>query len=304
MRSASSASQMNRDAGAIPMPLDNTSELLTPKLPVDPGGAESSTGRNSKSQTQGALIMNADDWGRNRETTERISECVLRRTVSSVSAMVFMEDSERAAAVARERKIDAGLHLNLTTAFSAAGYPASLGKRQQELAKYLGGRRLAQVLFHPGLARSFEYVVSAQLDEYCRLYGAMPRRIDGHHHMHLCANVVLANLLPAGTIVRRNFSFERGEKSLYNRLYRRIVDRKLARRHRLTDFFFSLPPLEPPARLQKIFSLVRQSVVEVETHPVNPDEYRFLTEGEIFRWTGDCSIAPYYAVRPDVDTAS
>lgn len=281
------------------MPLDNTSELLTPKPPVDPGGAGFSTGRSSNTQAQGVLILNADDWGRDHETTERISECILRGTVSSVSAMVFMEDSERAAAVARERKIDAGLHLNLTTAFSTAGYPAALGKRQQELAKYLGGRRLAQVMFHPGLARSFEYVVSAQLDEYCRLYGAMPRRIDGHHHMHLCANVVLANLLPAGTIVRRNFSFERGEKSLYNRLYRRIVDRRLARRHRITDFFFSLPPLEPPARLQKIFSLARQSAVEVETHPVNPQEYRFLTEGEIFRWTGDCPIAPYYAVRSD-----
>lgn len=290
---------MNRDAGAIPMPTDNTSELLSPKSPVDPGSAEFSTGPISKTQTQGCLILNADDWGRNRETTDRISECILRGTVSSASAMVFMEDSERAAAVARERRIDAGLHLNLTTAFSAAGYPASLGKRQQELAKYLGGRRLAQVVFHPGLVRSFEYVVSAQLEEYCRLYGARPRRIDGHHHMHLCANVLLANLLPAGTIVRRNFSFERGEKSLYNRLYRRIVDRRLARRHLLTDFFFSLPPLEPPARLQKIFSLARQSAVEVETHPVIPEEYRFLTEGEIFRWTGDCPIAPGYLVRFD-----
>jgi hypothetical protein len=286
------------------MPLENTSELLTPRLSPGPSAAGFSTGRNSKTQTQGVLIINADDWGRNQETTDRISECALRGTVSSVSAMVFMEDSERAAAVARDRKIDAGLHLNLTTAFSAAGYPASLRKRQQELAKYLRGRRLAQVLFHPGLARSFEYVVSAQLDEYCRLYGALPSRIDGHHHMHLCANVVLANLLPAGTIVRRNFSFERGEKSLYNRLYRRIVDHRLARRHRLTDFFFSLPPLEPPARLQKIFSLARQSAVEVETHPVNPEEYRFLTEGEIFRWTGDCSIATCYAVRSDENAAS
>lgn len=217
--------------------------------------------------------------------------------------MVFMEDSDRAAAVARERRIDAGLHLNLTSPFSAAGFPASLGKRQQELAKYLQGRRLAQIVFHPGLVRSFKYVVSAQLDEYCRLYGALPRRIDGHHHMHLCANVLLANLLPAGTIVRRNFSFQPGEKSLYNRLYRRIVDGRLARRHRLTDFFFSLPPLEPAARLQKIFSLARQSVVEVETHPVNPDEYRFLAEGEIFRWTGDCPIATYYEAMSDEKAA-
>ena len=35
-----------------------------------------------------------------------------------VSAMVFMEDSERAASIARADAIDAGLHLNFTTAFS------------------------------------------------------------------------------------------------------------------------------------------------------------------------------------------
>jgi hypothetical protein len=212
--------------------------------------------------------------------------------------MVFMEDSEKAAFLAQDRGIDAGLHLNLTTSFSASRCPGPLVEHQQRLARYLARRRLAQAIFHPGLTRSFQYVVSAQLDEFRRLYGRLPDRIDGHHHMHLCANVVLAKLLPAGTIVRRNFSFQSGEKSLYNRLYRHVVDRMLARRHRLTDFFFSLPPLQPAERLRRIFSLARQSVVELETHPVNPEEYRFLAGGEIFRWTGDGAIAPCFTVQP------
>jgi len=210
--------------------------------------------------------------------------------------MVFMEDSERAAAIARERGIEAGLHLNLTTSFSAPGCPTQLVERQQELARYLLRHRLAQVVFHPGLTRSFEYVVATQLDEFRRLYGADPDRLDGHHHMHLCANVLLGGLLPPGTLVRRNFSFQAGEKSLWNRLYRRFVDGMLARRHRLVDFFFSLAPLEPPVRLQRIFSLAREFVVEVETHPVQPEEYRLLTGGEIFRLAGDVRIAPPSAV--------
>jgi predicted glycoside hydrolase/deacetylase ChbG (UPF0249 family) len=206
--------------------------------------------------------------------------------------MVFMEDSERAAAIALERKIEAGLHLNLTTPFSMSGCPVRLADRQRQLARYLLRHRLAQVVFHPGLIRSFEYVVAAQLEEFWRLYGSAPQRLDGHHHMHLCANVVLAGLLPPGTLVRRNFSFQPGEKSPWNRVYRSVVDRILARRHRLLDFFFSLVPLELPGRLQRIFSLARQFVVEVETHPVHPDEYRFLTEGHIFRQTADVRIAP------------
>src|SRR5437867_7668763 len=245
----------------------------------------------------GLLIMNADDWGREPLTTNRILDCALRGAVSSVSSMVFMADSERAATMARERGIEAGLHLNLTTSFSAPGCPARLVERQQELARYLLRHRLAQVVFHPGLVRSFEYVVAAQLDEFRRLYGADPDRLDGHHHMHLCANMLLGGLLPPGTLVRRNFSFQAGEKSLWNRLYRRFVDGMLARRHRLVDFFFSLAPLAPPVRLQRIFSLARRFVVEVETHPVVPEEHRFFADGDLLRCAGELTIIPASAVR-------
>ncbi len=239
----------------------------------------------------GLLIVNADDWGRSAENTDRTFECVRRGTISSVSAMVYMEDSERAAAIARESGADAGLHLNFTTPFSARRCPAQLVERQQDLARYLLRHRFAQAVFHPGLIRSFEYVVAAHLDEFRRLYGKDPSRLDGHRHMHLCANVLLGGLLPRGTVVRRNFSFQPGEKSFGNRLYRRTVDSMLARNHRLVDFFFSLLPLEPPGRLQRIFSLARQFVVEVGAHPGNPKEYQFLTGGEFSRGIEDLPIA-------------
>jgi hypothetical protein len=245
----------------------------------------------------GVLIINADDWGRTTETTDRIYECFSQRAVSSVSAMVFMEDSERASAIARESGVDAGLHLNFTTPFSARQCPTVVADHQTKIARYLRQGRLWQAIFNPLLTRSFQYVVAAQLDEFCRLYGAPPKRLDGHHHMHLCANVLWGELLPPGTVARRNFSFQPGEKSLWNRLYRQMVDHRLARRHRVTDYFFSLEPVEPLSRLQRVFGLASGSVVEVETHPVNADEYRFLVEGEIFRHTGSVQIASRFAVR-------
>jgi hypothetical protein len=243
------------------------------------------------SVSAGLLIVNADDWGRDAATTDRTLECVGTGTVSAVSAMVFMEDSARAAALAIERGLDVALHLNLTTPFSAPGCPPALRQAQERLGRYLRRTRLSQVVFHPGLVRAFAAVVAAQVEEFRRLYGAGPERIDGHHHMHLCANVLLAGLLPAGTLVRRSFSFRAGEKSRANVVYRRAVDRLLARRHRLVDFFFSLPPLEP-GRLARIFALARERAVEVETHPINPDEYRFLTEGALLRETRDVRLAP------------
>jgi YdjC-like protein len=245
---------------------------------------------NDGSSGTGVLIVNGDDWGRDAETTDRILECMVCGAVSSASAMVFTKDSERAAALARERGLDIGLHLNFTTPFSAS-FCTGLIEHQQRLCRYLQSYRLAQVAFHPGLVGSFKYVVSAQLEEFRRLYNVEPNRIDGHHHMHLCANVLLGELMPAQTLVRRSFSFAPGEKSWINRLYRRSVDRRLKRRHRLVDYFFSLAPLEPGDRLQRIFSLAKRAVVELETHPANCDEYRFLTSGEISSQVGALRVA-------------
>jgi predicted glycoside hydrolase/deacetylase ChbG (UPF0249 family) len=239
----------------------------------------------------GALIVNADDWGQDCATTDRTLECIGRGSISSVSAMVYMTDSERAAAIARESGVDAGLHLNFTAPFSAPDRTGHLAGHHERVRAHLRRHRFAQLVFHPGLVRSFDYVVKAQLDEFQRLYGARPGRIDGHHHMHLCANVVLGSLLPAGTLVRRNFTFRPGEKSAANRLYRSLVDRIVGRRHRTTDYLFTLPPLEPAERLRGIFALARTRTVELEAHPVLPDEYRYLHDGAIFHHLEGLPIA-------------
>lgn len=225
---------------------------------------------------RGLLVVNADDWGCDATTTRMIHDCVRVGSVTSVSAMVFMADSEAAAATALEHGIDAGLHLNLTTPFSGPCGP-TLQERQRRLTHYLRAHRFAPAVFHPGLRRAFDYVVRAQLDEFRRLYGRLPNRIDGHHHMHLCANVVGQRLLPRGTLVRRNFSFGKTDKGRANRWYRRAVDSVLARRHRLNDYLFSVCPMEP-ARLQRICSLASTGVVELETHPAEALEYRFLMD--------------------------
>lgn len=252
------------------------------------------SGEHQVSSPSSAFIINADDWGADPEITDRIFECVRHGTVSSASAMVFMADSRRAAELALERRVDVGLHLNLTSPLTASQVPEKLQYHQQRLIRFLTGNRFAKTVFHPGLHRSFEYVVAAQLDEFQRLLGLAPARVDGHHHMHLCANVLFGELLPAGTIARRNFSFRSGEKSVANRLFRKIIDNKLAKHHRIADYFFSLPPLEPVERLERIVGLAKRSIVEVETHPAIPNEYSFLMNGRIFNLIGNMPIASSY----------
>lgn len=247
-------------------------------------------------QLGATVIVNADDWGRNADTTDRTLDCVQREAVSSVSAMMFMEDSERAAFLARQHGVDAGLHLNLSIPFSSLQSPSRLIEHQQKLSRFLRSYRFAPIMYHPGLSASFEYVVEAQFDEFERLYGAPANRVDGHHHMHLCANVFFQKLLPAGTMVRRNFSFGPGEKGYANRFYRRWQDRELARRHRLTDFFFALPPLDL-RRLENIMDLASRFNVEVEAHPIIAEEYKFLVNGEFMRCAYKVAIARGYILR-------
>ena len=176
---------MGREAYPIPTPLRNVAAPGATKSQLRRGSLGASAQPSHDTLRAGLLILNADDWGRDRETTDRTLECIVRGSISSVSAMVNMADSARAAAIARDRGIDAGLHLNFTTPFSAPNCPARLRECLGELAQCLLRHRISQVWFYPTLMQSFQYVVAAQLDEFCRLYGAPPGRIDGHHHMHL-----------------------------------------------------------------------------------------------------------------------
>jgi predicted glycoside hydrolase/deacetylase ChbG (UPF0249 family) len=250
----------------------------------------------------GAVIINADDWGRTVETTDRTLDCLRVGAVSSVSAMVFMADSERSAIIAKEHNVDAGLHLNFTTIFDAPNCPEDLREHQKRIGRFLLAQRYARVLYHPGLAGSFEYVVATQLAEYERLYGHAPRRIDGHHHMHLCTNVMHGRLLPEGTIVRRNHSFEPGEKSVVNRVYRNWLDSLLARRHRMADRFFILPPVEPQSRLLDVFALAARYVIEVETHPINDEDYSYLMGDQLRRCLGSTKVARGYLLHSELGT--
>jgi predicted glycoside hydrolase/deacetylase ChbG (UPF0249 family) len=190
------------------------------------------------------------------------------------------------------------LHLNFTSAFLAANCPPRLLEKQRAVAHFLADSAFARGIYNPFLARAFEYVVQAQIEEYTRLYGAAPERMDGHHHMHLAANVLLGGLLPKGKIVRRHFSHEPREKALRHHVFRAATDALLKRRYRVTDYFFPLIPFDIQARMERIFALAASSTVEIETHPVNPEEYQFLAGGEIFRWAGNTPVARRYDLMP------
>jgi hypothetical protein len=94
--------------------------------------------------------------------------------------------------------------------------------------------------------------------------------------MHLSANMLLSDLIPAGMKVRRNFSFWLGEKSGLNRTYRALADRWLARKYRLSDYFFDLTQCIQEEKLDRVAALARSSNVELMTHPILQLESDYL----------------------------
>lgn len=118
------------------------------------------------------------------------------------------------------------------------------------------------------------------MEEFVRLFEKPPSHIDGHYHMHLCTNLLLSKPIPVRTRIRRNFSFRAGEKSPSNRGYLALVDRWLARRYQVTDYFFKLTQCIEQNKLDRVVELARSSNVEFITHPIVNGEQEYLMSDE------------------------
>ena len=242
------------------------------------------------------LIINADDWGRSPEETDAALVCYHAGRVSSVSAMVFMEDSERAAAVAMAEGIPVGLHLNLCEPMSRAATPEHVFALQAAVARFLNRSRFALLFYHPGLRRAFHETYNAQVDEFRRLYGRPPTHVDGHRHRHLATNMLLDGVIPRNTKIRRGFYFWPGEKSYFNRAYRTAIDKWLTKRYRTTDFFFALSQCLDESRLGKVLQLANTYQVELMVHPVKDSERSRLLEPTFGKQTAQITTGSYQQV--------
>jgi predicted glycoside hydrolase/deacetylase ChbG (UPF0249 family) len=244
------------------------------------------------------IIVNADDWGRSVEETDVALECFRLGRISSVTAMVFMADSERAASIAIKEKVPTGLHINFSQSFTGAGCPPEIETQHNRIVRFIRSSRLAQLVYNPLLRKAFRTVYETQLKEFRRLYGREPSHFDGHQHMHLCANMLVALPIPRGSKVRRTFSFGPGDKSWVNRTYRTLISRRLRRNYRVVDHFFALSQQLAEPRFKRVCDLARNSEVELMTHPIVQEERSFLTSPGFGESLEALEKGSYLALRP------
>jgi chitin disaccharide deacetylase len=239
------------------------------------------------------LIINADDWGRSQAETDAALACHRAGRITSVSAMVFMADSQRAAKIADSSEVDVGLHLNLSETFTGAAISESIRVQHGRVVRFLRSSKFALLAYNPFLTGAFRFACEVQLEEFRRLYGREPTHIDGHQHMHLCTNVLYSDVIPRGQRVRRSFTFAPGQKSAANRAYRALVDRRLGKCFRLTDHFFCLSQSLAGNRIEHVAAVARSSNVELMTHPMREPEFQFLTGDGFLKIFSSVEIAPY-----------
>jgi hypothetical protein len=152
---------------------------------------------------------------------------------------VFSQDSGRAAELAKANELLWDYILIFLKNLRIRGVQKNL-EYHIRIVRFLKGNKYAQLLYDLFLRNAFADSCQARYEEFVRLFGKALSHIDGHHHMDLCANLVLSKSIPVDMKMRRNFSFWPGEKGFLNRPCRGLIDRWLARRYRLLDYFFDL----------------------------------------------------------------
>ena len=235
---------------------------------------------------RGLLIVNADDWGYDEPTTEAIADCHLAGGLTSATAMMFMAGSEHASSLAaRHPDLGIGLHLNLFEEYSGESASTQVRDRQRQLLDSFQRSRLRRWIYDPRIRHQVDQVVADQWERFLELYGRVPTHVDGHHHSHMAANVLLSDSLPRGIAIRNALSDDARPNPVAAVL-------RAARRHFVlsrfssTDYFFSIesvwPGLASPPPEEKL-GLAQRSTVEVMVHPAFPREYEPLQSPEWVR---------------------
>jgi predicted glycoside hydrolase/deacetylase ChbG (UPF0249 family) len=242
------------------------------------------------------VIINADDWGYDKYSTDRALESFLAGRITSTSAVVYMADSARAAAIARANSLTTvGLHLNLTAPYQV---PVSdtVRERHDQVVRFFASPSAARWIYNPLLHRTVRAVIQDQIAAFHALYECPPDHLDSHHHMHISPNVLLDGGIPPRWPVRRSFTFLPGEKSTANRAARALINAYLAGRHPTTDYFLEIGAFERLSRARNLAA----ATVELMAHPASTRDYELLMSD---RWTEQLAgwrLGGFSDLRPSV----
>lgn len=139
------------------------------------------------------LIINADDLGICAERDAGILQLFSCGAITSASLLVDGETAAAAAASAVAAGLPLGLHLNLTEGRLDA--PCSLTDTDGRLLGKFGLRQ--KLVDRAVAAEDLSREIRRQFNAFLALVGELPSHVDGHHHIHVEADIaaVLAPIM-------------------------------------------------------------------------------------------------------------
>lgn len=217
------------------------------------------------------LVVNADDFGHDRNRTEAIRACFRNGLLTQTTAMVNMKYCAQAIEDARRDGIDdrVGLHLNLTFGFPLTCAIRSCRTFCAEDGYFTG-------YFHRSRFKRFfltnveklvvEKEIRAQMERYLA-FGLPLMHLDSHHHAHTDP-AILRLVLPLAreygfkTIrISRNVPMQMGfAKWIYKRLVNRMIFTSGIGH---ADYFGAALDVE-----RELGRLSTDGTVEIMTHPI------------------------------------
>lgn len=229
------------------------------------------------------LIVNADDFGLDHQSTDAILERFRAGSITSATALVWMSDSERAAELGTRAGLPVGLHLNLIEAFSGADVPDDVAATQRRVVDRMRSGGTRALLYDPRWSSEFERCISDQLRRFQELYGRLPTHIDGHRHMHLALNALFARALAPIARCRRAVNRLPTESPAYKQFGRAMLSQLVRLRFFTTSWCYSLGPLYPSlggAGIEEKLALADRTSLELIVHPGYQDELEVLRTAE------------------------
>jgi predicted glycoside hydrolase/deacetylase ChbG (UPF0249 family) len=227
------------------------------------------------------LIVNADDLGAAVSATDAILTCHHERTITSATAMVYMEDSNRAAELAIGQHLPVGLHINLTSPYTERVVPQAVRERQARLIGAIGRSRAHKWVYDVRLRTEVDRCLRDQLDRFVELYGRQPTHFDSHHHIHVCPNVFLSGALRSGERIRNTLIWSARQSHLIleaRRARQRLLEQRLRSPAAIVCLDVLLRqhgPLPDPV-VESVLSALPAASAEVMAHPQDPAEFAFL----------------------------
>lgn len=233
------------------------------------------------------IIVNADDFGHDAATNQRIIDCFERRLISSATVMANMPGFDEVSRWyrAQQNKPSLGIHLNLDE-----GKPASDAFR----TAYPGSD-----LFYPGgvlsCDRRYLQVIKqelrAQIDKVLSS-GICPTHFDSHHHLHThwpVARIVVSLAKEYGIKhVRRagNVLFpSTWPKQLYRFLLNQFLfQRKLEGKVRLFSYLDRFMAAKPG---------IGNEIIELMVHPGVDADYAILLSDEYANFIKNHTLIGY-----------